>query len=106
MNDEELQRAVESGSTPDAEGASAYRVVFNALRKEPGYVLPGAFADRVMRRIRKTESSSADVFWLIAGVTGCLVTMVVAISLTGFKFSFGALRFLSNYRGLVVFAIL
>jgi hypothetical protein len=45
------------------------------------------------------------MFWLYAGVAACLITLLVAILLTGFQFTFGAFRFLSGYPGLIAFAI-
>ena len=44
--EEELQNKIESGASGEDNGldARAYREVFRALEKEPGYNLPSTFA--------------------------------------------------------------
>jgi hypothetical protein len=104
MNDEELQKEVEHGNIPLHGDARVYRKVFDVLRREPGYLLPSSFADRVTRRIIAAHSSK-DIYWLYAGVAGCFIAAVVSVALTKAKFSVGAFRFFSSYPGLVVFGI-
>ena len=105
MNDEELQKEVERGNLPLHGDARVYRKVFDVLRREPGYLLPGSFADRVTRRIIAVHSSN-DIYWLYAGLFGCVVACVVAILLTQPRFSVGAFRFVSGYPGLVAFGLI
>jgi hypothetical protein len=104
MIDEEIQKEVELGNIPLNGDARVYRKVFDMLRREPGYLLPGSFADRVTKRIIAAHSSK-DIYWLYAGVVGCAIAMVVAVVLTKPKFSVGAFRFISGYPGLIVFGI-
>lgn len=104
MNDEEIQKEVEHGNIPLHGDARVYRKVFDVLRREPGYLLPGSFADRVTRRIIATHSSK-DIYWLYAGVAGCVIAALVSVVLTKATFSPGAFRFFSSYPGLVVFGL-
>ncbi len=104
MNDEEIQKEVECGNIPLHGDAPAYRKVFDVLRREPGYLLPGSFADRVTKRIIAAQSSN-DIYWLYAGLFGCVVACAVAIILTQPKFTVGAFRFVSGYPGLVAFGV-
>jgi hypothetical protein len=104
MNDEEIQKEVERGNVPLHGDARAYRKVFDGLRREPGYLLPGSFADRVTKRILAAQSSN-DIYWLYAGLFGCVVACAVSILLTQPKFSVGAFRFVSGYPGLIAFGV-
>ncbi len=110
MTDEQIQEAIERGDNLSSKDAKAYRMVFHALSREPGFALPATFADRVMSRLTE-KRSSRDIFWLFMGLGSLFLTLIVAILLSGFKpdFSFlsvGAFTFLSSYKGLVVFGIL
>jgi len=106
MTDEELQSRIEAGDPLESREANAYRRIIRVLHREPDFVLPATFANSVISRIGTTRAEdSKDMFWLYAGVAACLITLLVAILLTGFQFTFGAFRFLSGYPGLIAFAI-
>jgi hypothetical protein len=104
MNDEEIQKEVELGNIPLHGDARVYRKVFDVLRHEPGYLLPGSFADRVTRRIIAAQSSN-DIYWLYAGLFGCVVACIVSAILVQAKFTVGVFRFVSGYPGLIAFGL-
>lgn len=106
MTDEELQSRIEMGDPMDSREALAYKRIMHALQREPDFVLPATFANSVIGRLGTSSARSArDMFWLYAGVASCTITLVVAVLLTDFKFTFGAFRFISGYPGLITFAI-
>jgi hypothetical protein len=107
--DEELQQQIEQGATPN-EGIDthAYQKVFTTLKREPAYSLPFNFADRVVGLVDAKEKSAQtwrDNLWLGLGLLSFLFASVVAIVLTGFRFSVGAFQFLSSYPGLIIFGL-
>jgi len=103
MIDEEIQQRAENGESSD-EPMRAYHVVFRALRKEPDFKLPTSFASGVLARMT-SRHSARDTYWLYAGIAACLIAMIVAVLMTGFKPNFGAFKFISGYPGFVTFAI-
>jgi len=105
MTDEELQNSVEKGANSESRDAVAYQRVFRALQQEPDFRLPATFASAVMNQLQTAQARSSDHFWLYAGIAACLVTMVIAVVMTGFKFSFGVFQFFDGYSGLIVFAL-
>ncbi len=106
MTDEELQSSIERGDPLKSWDTAAYKRIFHALQREPDFVLPATFANSVISRLGASPiRDSKDMFWLYAGVTACLITLVVAILLTDFTFTFGTFRFISGYPGLIAFAI-
>jgi len=106
MTDEELQSSIEGGDPMKSRDAAAYKRIIHALQREPDFVLPATFANSVIGRLgRSSARSSRDMFWLYAGMASCMITLVVAILLTDFTFTFGAFRFISGYPGLITFAI-
>jgi hypothetical protein len=107
MSDEELQERTEKGNFSDDKESRAYAKVFEALHQEPEFVLPLNFAENVISQLDlPLLKSSRDVVWLYAGFVACVLAMVVAVVLTGFKVNFGALKFISGSLGLVVFGVL
>lgn len=104
MMDEELQERIERGDRVVSPDAAAYQAVFNALRREPGFILPPSFADDVMARLHK-PAASRDFIWLFLGLTCFLIALAVAIALTEFRPRMGVFTFLSGYAGLIGFAI-
>lgn len=106
LTDEELQNRIEKGHAADNLDASAYQRVFDALKKEPAFVLPSSFSDNVIKRIEIAKpEASKDNFWLGLGIFGFVLSAVITVVLTGFKFNAGAFKFLSGYPGLFVFGI-
>lgn len=104
MSDEEVQREVELGNNPLHPSARVYRKVFDVLRKEPGYLLPGSFADRAVRRIVAAHSSK-DIYWFYAGLFSLGVAGLVATILVHARFGVGVFKFISGYPGLVIFGL-
>ena len=104
MNDNHQQESIERGIIPDTKDGRAYRIVFEALRKEPGYILPEAFARHVLGRLQVSQSSR-EVSWLGIGIVTFLVTLAVCIWLTGFRPTVGVFAFLTGYKGLIVFGV-
>jgi hypothetical protein len=102
MNEEDIQTSMDNNNPSDDR---AYRIVFNALKQEPGYRLPSNFADGVLRRMgpATSKSSSQEMIWLYLGIGAFVVAAGVAIALTGFKIHVGAFRFVSGYSGLFIF---
>ncbi len=106
IGDEELQNQIEkTGLAGDELDAQSYKRVFNALKKEPEFQLPGNFADKVIARIEIKTESSGDFFWIAFGILAFVVAAIVSVVLTDFKFTFGAFKFITGYPGLIVFGI-
>lgn len=107
--DEELQKKIEGGVTPDNEDLDtrAYQKVFRALKKDPGYEIPGQFAENVLHRVVSKEKKGLfnDYFWFFAGILFVLISSIVTIMLTGFRLNFGFLTQMSDYKGLALFGI-
>ncbi|MBK5279375.1 MAG: hypothetical protein JJE09_10995 [Bacteroidia bacterium] len=104
--DEELQNQIEKAiSSDDGVDAYAYKIVFDTLRKEPDSYLSTNFADRVVQKIETRNESTNDFIWFSVGIFTFAIAAVIAIVLTDFKVSFGALKFLASYPGLFVFGI-
>ncbi len=103
MSDEEIQNRIQQGEHLHGVEGQAYRHVFEALQKEPGFVLPPSFADKVIHRITTTPEQSYDMVWMIAGFSGCLIALMVVVLLTGFKVNLGVLNFVKEYTGLLLF---
>ena len=109
IHDEEMQKNLESGqpAAGDEVDVKAYRHVFDALRKEPEFVLPHAFANRVVRALVQQQTQKTTVreyVWFGVGILLLLIACITAIVLTDFKFSFGAFSALKSYKGLFLFA--
>jgi len=109
-HEEELQNSVEKGQKPHVENIDmkAYEEVFRVLKKDPGYELPPRFAERIVARIVADRESrnSADYFWFGAGLFFLLGVSIATIILIGFRFDFGFLGVMSDYKGLAVFGVL
>lgn len=107
--EEELQKSIEEGQTPDGEGLDvrAYQEIFHALKKDPGYGLPSNFADRVIDLVMEKRESgfSTDLFWFGAGIFFMTISFLAAIFFTGFRLDLGFLNVMADYKGLVIFAI-
>ena len=107
--EEELQNSIEKGQKPHVENMDmkAYEEVFRVLKKDPEYVLPPRFAERIVARIIADRESrnSTDYFWFGAGIFLLLSVSIATIILTGFRLNFGFLRVMSDYKGLAVFGV-
>ena len=107
MNEEELQKNIESGNFTGGDDEKAYRYIFNALTKESLDGLPAGFADRVALRVehKKRESSLPEILLAIFGGLAFVIGLIVTIAMTGFKLNLGFLNALSEYKGLFLFGI-
>jgi hypothetical protein len=107
--EEEIQKSLENGETPQGDelDVKAYRQVFRMLGKDPAYELPGDFASRVAARVnaRQQARDSRDYLWFAAGIVFLAITSLATILFTGFRFDFGFLKAMSDYKGLAAFAI-
>lgn len=105
--DEIIQESIEQGNHEVKDTDSmAYRIVFNSLKKEPAFSASDGFIDRVVYKIIRRKEARAtrrDYIWLAIGLFVFLIATFVTISVTHFKFSYGAFKFLSNYGGLLLF---
>jgi hypothetical protein len=102
--DEELQNKIELGHESDDIDSRSYSTVFQALRQEPEFKLPGSFADRVVAMAEsKRKSSSSDFLWFGVGIFFLVIAFIVVIVMTGFKLDLGFLSGISSYYGLFVF---
>ncbi|MEK6780927.1 MAG: hypothetical protein AABY93_04445 [Bacteroidota bacterium] len=102
--DEELQGQIEKmGSAGENLDATAYKKVFEVLRQEPDFHLPINFDNLVISKIETKRESSKDFLWFGIGLFTFTVATIVAVMLTNFKISFGALKFVTGYPGLFVF---
>ena len=109
MNDKEdqLQNDIERGTFGNESlDANAYRHVFRALEKEPEMTLSGSFADKVMLKIGTKKSSSVrDFVWLGVGIFFSIIMLIVALGVSGLNLNLGFLKAMSDYKGLLIFAI-
>ena len=104
--DEELQNQIENTHAPsNSVDAYSYKKVFDALKQEPDFHLPANFADEVVQKIEARKESSSDFIWFGLGIFLFTIAAIVAIVLTDFKVSFGALKFISGYPGLFAFGV-
>lgn len=104
--EENLQHKIEQGNAEPGMDARAYRIVFNALKKEPGFQLPSHFSQKVVTKLSVLQSrkeSKRDLLLLILGIMFMTIALITAIVLTGFKFEFGIFKFLAGYKGLIIF---
>jgi hypothetical protein len=109
INDEELQRNIESGNDPggDELDVKAYQEIFSRLRKSPDVNLSADFVDRIIVKIeaKQKRSASRDFYWLGLGVLLLFVALVVASVMTGFKPTLGFLKGMSAYAGVFAFGV-
>lgn len=105
MNDDhQLQENTERGEPSTTREGKAYRMVFDALRREPDFVLPPAFASRIVGQLRQSRSSR-EMTWLVLGLLSIVIAMLVAIGMTGFRPDAGMFTFISNYPGFISFGV-
>jgi hypothetical protein len=104
-HEEELQRSVEKGKVPQSADGYAYSKLFSVLAKDPGYLLPSSFADTVIERIKLQHHTFGTVekVFICTGFFLLLLSLAVAIALTGFTLHPGFLAALSEYAGVLVF---
>jgi hypothetical protein len=105
-SDELIQQQIEKGISTPGIDADAYKVVFNAIKKEPQLKLSSDFASKVALRVSSEKSFNWDKFLLIGGGIGFVLALIYAIGSVEATFSFGAFTFLSSYQGLLVFGVI
>jgi hypothetical protein len=103
--EESLQGEIERGEFNEInDDGFAYKMVFEALKKEPEFHVSLPFADRIISKIEKKEEQR--IFrWMWFGIFCCVIAAGVAIALTDSMWSTGVFTFLSSYSGLVIFAV-
>ena len=110
LNEEELQRSILDGrELDDADvNVKSYRMVFDALSKEPAAGLSPAFADKVIQKVlaKNQKESSRDMWWLGFGLFLMVIALVVCVAWVGVNFNLGFLSGMSNYSGLLGAAII
>lgn len=108
-NEEEIQKSLERGEMPNGDELDirAYRQIFRALEKEPGFELPADFAARIITRVklRQQKRDSRDYFWFVAGLFFLAVASLTTILFSGLRFDLGFLKAMSDYKGLAVFGV-
>lgn len=113
-SEKELQQKIADGvSTPDTADAKAYRAVFNALKKDPGFQLPESFAVRVAAlalQASGVKETGREKWWFASGIIAFLGACIFAITQIDFsKFKFapgvGVFTFVSNNAGLLIFGL-
>jgi hypothetical protein len=106
INEEYLQEQSDQGKSDSSVDALAYRKVFEALTKETPSSLSPNFADNVMFKVLQQRTSRFSAFEIMLAVIGglfCIITLFVAIMLTGFKLQLGFLEAVSGYKGVFIF---
>lgn len=107
MKDELLQKQIEEGNVPEGLEGESYKIVFNALKKNPDFKLPSNFAHRVAAMApASAKAFNWDKFFLISGCISFLIAVIYAISSIHATFSVGVFSFISGYPGLIVFAVI
>lgn len=105
--DEFIQEQIEKGNY-DNHGVDhrAYQIVFNGVSKKPSVTLSSGFSNSVLRRIQQLKEEKSlrkDFVWLGIGLFAFVIAAIISIIITGYKFNFGALRFISSNGGLFIF---
>src|SRR5688500_15140580 len=110
VNDEELQNELVNGRTPEADSMDirAYKKVFRALEKSPGFALQPGFAEKTVARLvaQQQAKPSRDYFWFGAGIFFLIASAIATVLFTGFTLNFGFLNVMADYKGLAIFGIL
>ena len=97
---------IESGNVPDGLDAESYRVVFDALKKEPDFKLSSDFASKVAAMMPGTKPSfNWDRFFFVDGFISFVGAFAYAFVSISPAFSTGVFSFVSGYPGLFVFAV-
>lgn len=107
--DEIIQEQVEKGvfNTND-EDYRAYQIVFDGVGRKPDVSLSPGFTHSVIKKIQQLKEERSlrkDFMWLGIGLFAFIIATIISISLTNFKFDFGALGFINSYGGLLVFGV-
>lgn len=99
-----MQHEGENGVTQQGLDGKSYRVVFDALKKDPQLKLPSHFAYRVALASSR-PSFNWDKFFLAGGCVSFVIALMYAFLTISPSFSTGVFSFVSGYPGLVTFAV-
>lgn len=100
---EQIEKGIHEGHDIDRR---AYQIVFNGVNRKPDASLSPGFTHSVIKKIqqlREERSLRKDFMWLGIGLFAFIIATIISISMTHFKFDFGALGFINTYGGLLVF---
>jgi hypothetical protein len=103
--DEKIQHDVEAGHAPAGADGEAYVRVFKALSREPRFVLPSSFADKVVQRamaMDQARESSRDMWWLGLGIALITVAFIIAFAFVGFRMNLGYLKVFNDFKWLLL----
>ncbi len=106
MSDSEIQDRLQRGELVSGPAGSAYQKVFNALSREPQFVLPPSFADRVMLRLIAPPTKSRDMLWFSAGLAACFVALSAAIWLSGVTVNINIPHAIKDSSGFILLGML
>lgn len=85
------------------EDVKAYRLFLRAVEKEETFELSDDFAEKVAGRLNLKHSAVHEFLWFGVGIFLLIISCIVAIALTDFKFDFGFLESISPYSGVFLF---
>lgn len=105
--DEIIQEQIEKGIQDIQDVDSrAYQIVFNGVGRKPNVSLSPGFTHSVIKKIQQLKEERSlrkDFMWLGIGLFAFVIATIISMSMTNFKFDFGALGFINSYGGLLVF---
>lgn len=107
--EENLQEKIARGEMPPGEDldVKAYKKVFHALGKDPGFELPADFASRIALQVQSRQQArlSKDYFWFGVGIFFLAIAVLATVLFTGFRLDFGFLNVMADYKGLAIFGM-
>lgn len=90
LSDDDLQRMAEEGHAPRSgdRDAVAYQKLFEILGEQIPH-RPSGMEDVIIQKIdkRKRRSATIDHVWLVLGVLSMLLTGIVAVAISGVRFT-------------------
>jgi hypothetical protein len=104
--DEEMQNRANDSKSGEMSDEKAYRLVFNALGKEPVVDVAPGLADRVILRLQERKAArkaSSDWIFAVGGGIVFLAGLIITIVVTGFKPDFGFLNEIADFKGIFIF---
>ncbi len=104
-SEEIIQKQTEEGNAPANIDGEAYKLVFEALCKEPAFKLPSDFAKKVSLMASEKKSFNWDKFFFICGGIGFVAALIYAFASIQASFSVGVFQFFSSYSGLALFGV-
>jgi uncharacterized membrane protein len=109
QEEEDIQHALESGSTPLGNGReiAAYKAVFSSLSKLPELKTSSDIESIVLARIikRRQQQSRRDYIWLSLGIFLLFIACIIAVAFSGVKMHTSFLTRIPDVTGIVIFGI-